>query len=204
MKNTILVVRPHQIMTKQVLLLTFLVSVLLGSQGCERKLPFQEADKALLLRAQELRDYGYEFNSTEKFESFTRTKAIDGSYEIEYEFQTPEGERENPLFLYVLVVVGKQKVDAQISQGAEKLVLLYGLKAEGITEEEIPNFYRYGDSSSFYLLKKEGNPVGNYFTVREGAKTYSIIISGFYFDDPEVWKEIMEPKLKHFSVYKPT
>ena len=73
-----------------------------------------------------------------------------------------------------------------------------------VEQEEIPNFYRYGDSSSFYLLKKDSKPIGNYFTVREGSKTYTVILTGMYFDEAEVWKEIMEPKLKQFSVYIPT
>jgi len=101
------------------------------------------------------------------------------------------------------VNVGGKRSDAVVSQGAEKLALLYSLKAKGIEEQEVKDFYRYGDSSSFYILKKEGEPVGNYFTVREGDKLYSLILSGMYFDDPKVWKEIIEPKLKRFSAYAP-
>lgn len=190
-------------MTARLVVLSFLVGVSLCIQGCERKLTVQESDKTLFLRAQDLIDYGYGFQGVEKYESFTKAKVIDGSYDVEYEFETPEGERDNPLLLYVLVSVGKKKSDAQLSQGGEKIAVLYTLKAQGIEREEIPNFYRYGDSSAFYLLKKAGKPIGNYFTVREGSKTYTLILSGMYFDDPEVWKEIMEPKLKQFSVYKP-
>lgn len=187
----------------RLLLLTVLVSVSLCIQGCERKQTVQESDKTLFLRAQDLVDYGHGFAAIEKYESFSKAKAFDGSYDLEYEFKTPDAEQKDRLFLYVLVSVGKKKSDAQISQGGEKIALLYTLKAKGIEEEEIPNFYRYADSSSFYLLKKEGKPIGNYFTVREGTKTYTVIISGMYFDDPQMWREIMEPKLKQFSVYKP-
>lgn len=191
-------------MTTRVIVLTLLVSASVCILGCDRKLTVLESDKTIFLRAQDLVDYGYQFSDIEKYESFSKAKAIDGSYDVEYEFETPDAEKNNPLFLYVVVSVGKKKRDAQISQGGEKIALLYSLKAQGIEEEEIPDFYRYGDSSSFYVLKKEGKPIGNYFTVREGAKTYSVIISGRYFDDPQVWKEIMEPKLKQFSLYKPT
>jgi len=144
-----------------------------------------------------------DFPKLKSMKSFTKAKVIDGSYDVEYEFETPDAEQKDPLFLYVLVSVGKKKSDAQIAQGGEKLALLYTLKAKGIEDEEIPNFYSYGDASYFYLLKKEGKPIGNYFTVREGSKTYTVVLSGMYFDDPEVWKEIMEPKLKQFSAYKP-
>lgn len=186
--------------------ITFLILLLCLSiclQGCERKLPVTDADRNLLLRAGDLSAYGYGFQPIDKYETFTKSKTIDGSYDLEYEFETPESEEQHPLFLYVLVSVGKEKVDARINQGTEKLTLLLGLKANGINEEEIPNFYRYGDASSFYVLKKDGVPIGNYFTVREGSKTYSMVISGMYFSDPELWKEIIEPKLKQFSLYRP-
>ena len=180
-----------------------LIAVSLCIQGCERKLPVVDADKAILLRVQELVPYGYKFSPIEKFETFQKRKIIDGSYELEYEFETPDGEKRNALYLYVLATVNKKRSDAQVSQATEKLALLKGLNAKGIQEEEIPNFYSYGDSSSFYVLKKNGVPVGNYFTLREGPKNYTLLLTGMYFDDPEVWKELMEPKLKQFSVYKP-
>jgi hypothetical protein len=185
------------------LVLAFLVSVSLCIQGCEWKLTVHESDKTLVLRAQDLIEYGYEFQGIERYESFNKTRAFDGSYDLEYEFDTPDEERNHRLFLRVLVKVGKKRSDAQISQAGEKTAVLDTLKAQGIQEEEIPNFYDYGDSSSFYLLKKEGKPIGNYFTVREGVKTYSVILLRMSFDDPQVWKKIMEPKLKQFTVYKP-
>ena len=194
-------VGPFEIMTRRLKFLTVLLFVLLCIQGCERKLTVLESDKTIFLRAQDLVGYGYRFQAIEKYESFSKAKGIDGSYDVEYEFKTPEAEREDPLLLYVLVSVGKKSV--QMSQGSEKIALLYTLKAKGIEEEEIPNFYRYGDSSSFYLLKKKGKPIGNYFRVREGNKTYTILLSGVYFDDPQLWKELIEPKLKQFSVYEP-
>lgn len=190
-------------MTTRLILLTLLVSLSVCIQGCERKLTVYETDKPFFLRARDLVDYGYGFQEIEKYETFSKAKAIDGSYDIEYEFETPDAEKDNRLFLYVLVTVGTKKSAAQLAQGTEKIAVLYSLKAEGIEEEEIPNFYRYGDSSAFYLLKKKGKPIGNYFTAREASRTYTVILSGMYFDDPQVWKELMEPKLKQFSVYKP-
>jgi hypothetical protein len=81
--------------------------------------------------------------------------------------------------------------------------MLAGLKLQGIVQEEKPGFYKFGESSSFSILKKDGKNVGNYFTVRDGTKTYTILLAGLYIDDPEVWKELVEPKLKALSAYKP-
>lgn len=180
-----------------------LVCLCLCAYGCERQLPVRDSDKALFLRATDLVPYGFEFRDIEKFEKFTRAKVIDG-YDVEYEFQTPQTERRNPLFVYGMVTVGKKKSDAQFSDTGIKIGVLYGLKTNGIEEQEIPNFYGYGDSSSFSILKKDGKPVGNYFTVRERNKVFVLLITGMYFEDAELWKEIIEPKLKLFSAYSPT
>jgi hypothetical protein len=190
-------------MSSRLILLVALLLVSFSAQSCERQLTVQESDKTLFLRAGDLSKYGYAFQSIEKYESFKKAKAIDGTYDLEYEFKTPESEQNDPLFLYVLVSIGKKRSDAQLSQGGEKIALFYTLKAKGIHEEEVPNFYLYGDSSSFYLLKRDGKPIGNYFSVREGAKTYTVLLSGMYFDDRDSWREMIEPKLKQFSIYKP-
>lgn len=182
---------------------TLLILVSLLCYSCQRSLTVGPADKVLLLQATELVPYGYGFQSIAKHETFKKSRDFDGTIEIEYEFETPDGEVENSLYLDVVVTVSRAKSDARVSQGAEKLGLLAGLRLEGIVQEEKPGFYSYGDSSSFFVLKKGGTPVGNYFSVREGTKTYSILLAGMYIEDPEIWKELVEPKLKAFSTYKP-
>ena len=59
-------------------------------------------------------------------------------------------------------------------------------------------------SARFYeITNKEGASVGNYFTAREGAKVYSLIIAGFYTEDREIWVEMIGDKLERFSAYTP-
>lgn len=182
---------------------TLLIFVPLFLVSCQRSLTVAPADKALLLQATELVPYGYGFQNIGKHETFKKSRDIDGTIEVEYEFETPDSEEEHPLYLDVVVTVSRKKSDARVSHGAEKLGLLAGLKLQGIVQEEKAGFYTYGDSSSFFVLKKDGKPVGNYFSVREGTKTYSILLAGMYIEDSDIWKELVEPKLKAFSVYKP-
>lgn len=161
------------------------------------------ADKALLVQASDLVPYGYGFQNIPKHETFKKSRDIDGTVEIEYEFETPDSETENSLYLDVVVTVSRKRSDARVSRGAENLGLLAGLKLEGIVREEKTGFYKYGEESQFFVLKKDGIPVGNYFSLREGTKTYSILLAGMYFEDPAEWKELVEAKLKAFSSYKP-
>lgn len=161
-----------------------------------------DGDKALLLQASALVPYGYGFQKIAQHEKFIKTRDFDGTIELEYEFETPDSEADDPLYMDVVVTVSRKRSDAKVSHGAEKLGVSAGLKLHGIVQEEKSDFYKYGDASSFFILKKDGKPVGNYFSMREGTKTYTILLAGLYIDDPEVWKELVEPKLKSLSTYK--
>jgi hypothetical protein len=171
--------------------------------GCESGLPVEAHEKTLVLRAGDLVPFGYGLEETEQFETFSKTRYFDGSREISYEYQTPDTEEDNPLYLGVTLTFEKKQSDALVSHGAEKTGAAAGLRIAGIKSREIENFYQYGDSSTFYVLEMEDKPVGNMFSVRDGKKVYLIIMTGFYFDDAGAWQELVEEKLKKFSAYEP-
>jgi len=172
--------------------------------GCERNLPVGAADKEVVLRAADLIPFGYGLEETEQYEKFDHIRYFDGSHELTYEFQTPDSEEENALYINVVVSVEKSTADALTSHGAEKVGLTIGLKANGVEQREIKDFYKYGDSSSFAILEKDGHPIGNIFTTRDGKRVFVLTLSGMYFDDAETFKELIEGRLRKFSVYQPT
>lgn len=191
-------------MVRQLGILASLLAVGLGLAGCERNLPVGVADKEVVLRAADLIPFGYGLEQTEQYETFNRTKYFDGSHELTYEYRTPDSEEKNPLYINVTVTVEKSLSDALTSHGAEEVGLTIGLKANGVKEREIKDFYRYGDKSRFAVLEKDGKPIGNIFTVREGKRVYVLIMSGMYFEDAAAFKELIEGRLKKFSAYTPT
>jgi hypothetical protein len=180
-----------------------LIVAALGFSGCESKLPVSAADREIILRAGDLIPFGYGLEKTEQFEKFTRTKYFDGSHELTYEYETPESEEDNALYMNVTVTVEKAKSDAWTSKGASEVGAKLGLKANGVEQREIKDFYSYGDTSSFFILERDGHPIGNMFTVREGKRVYVVVLSGMYFDDAAAWKELMEERLRKFSAYDP-
>jgi hypothetical protein len=191
-------------MTRRWALLGGLLVAAFGFSGCERNLPVGAADKEIVLRAGDLIPFGYGLEKTEQFEKFTRTKYFDGSHELTYEYETPDSEEENALYMNVTVTVEKTTSDAWTSKGAGEIGMKFGLKASGVEQREIKDFYKYGDTSSFFILEKNGHPIGNMFSVREGKRVYVVILSGMYFDDAAAWKELMEERLRKFSAYAPT
>ncbi len=78
--------------------------------------------------------------------------------------------RDDAIYMNVTANFVKDKSDAVISQGAEKIGFNFGMKFEGLKVEEKKDFFRYGDDSTFYVLVKNGLPVGNFFVTRDGAR----------------------------------
>ena len=90
-----------------------------------------------------------------------------------------------------------------VSYGTLKTAMKLGLKANGVEATEKTKFYRYGDASEFYVLEKDGDPIGNLFAVRHENRVYMLVLSGMYFDEAEVWKEVIHEKLERLSGYDP-
>ncbi len=188
-------------MMRKRLILSFLVCLFLLA-SCRRAEVF-DTDKEMFVRAKDFAEYGFSIQNAEKYESFEKINLFDGSQQIEYEFETPENESANSLYLIETVTIDTNQSDAKMSKGVEDTGISIGLKIGGIEKEEVKDFYKYGDSSNFYALKKDGKKVGNYFSTRHGKNTFSLFIVGLYVDDVETWREIVEPRLKKFSAYKP-
>jgi hypothetical protein len=190
--------------TRHAPLLPFALAVALCAAGCAQT-EMSEAEKELILRAQDFAPFGFEVGDPSPHEKFTRTVYFDRSSELEYEYETPDDAPGlSPLYLNVTVSFEKNVSDARLTQGAEKLGLSAGTYLEGLKLEEAQGFFQYGDESTYYVLKtKEGAPGGSYFVTRVGPKVYSVLIAGAVFDDAEAYGELLTPRLQKFSAHRP-
>lgn len=182
-------------------ILSFSICLILLS-SCKRA-EVLDRDKEIFVRAKDFAEYGFSIQNPEKYESFEKINLFDGSQQIEYEFETPENESASALYLIETATLDANQSDAKMSRGVEDTAISIALKIGGVEKEEVKDFYSYGDSSSFYVLKKDDRKVGSYFSTRHGKKTFSLFIVGIYFDDVETWRDLVEPRLKKFSAYKP-
>jgi len=179
----------------------FVALVLSCAAGCGSEEPLSEADKKLFLRAADLARYGFQYEDADSHETFSKTRQLDGAYQLTYEFQTPEGER-RPLYIYASVSVARRASDAALSAGAEKVGLLIGLRSAGVEEREV-QMPAGEEGGRLTVLLKRGKPLGNVFTARDGHKTYVLVMTGLYFDDAQDWKRLFEPKLQQLAGYSP-
>jgi len=181
----------------------FATLVVCSLAACVSEEPVSEEDKAIFLRAADFAKFGFRFERAEAHETFTRVRNFDGTYQLTYQFSSRASETDHPLYLYASVAVERRVSDAVIAQKAEKLGLLIGFKSEGAEERELPGTLPHGDDARLSLIVKGENPIGNIFTLREKGKTYLLVVTGLYFDDPELFKKIIGPKAERFAAYSP-
>ncbi|HEY7240130.1 MAG TPA: hypothetical protein VH600_13240 [Burkholderiales bacterium] len=179
----------------------FLALLLVCIAGCAVEEPLSEADKRLFLRPADLVRYGFRYADPESYEKFSKSRQIDGGYQLKYEFQ-PDQSEPRRVFIYASVSVAKSESDAALNEGAEAVGMVIGLKASGVEEREV-RLKSGNDQSKLRLLVKGDKPLGNIFTTRDGRKTYFIVVTGLYFDDPEDWRKLVAPKLEQLAGYSP-
>src|SRR6185312_15228342 len=61
--------------------------------GCGIEEPLSEADKSLFLRPADLVRYGFQYDDPASYEKFSKSRQIDGAYQLKYEFKPDGSER---------------------------------------------------------------------------------------------------------------
>jgi len=175
--------------------LCFIACVALAA--CDAQQPLTETDKALFVRVADLAVFGVGYPDAEARESFTKAKQLDGAYELTYKFETASG-AQRPLYMHVSATVGRTASDATLAETAEKVGLLVAFRKNGVLESEVAGV----KAGRLALLVKDGQPIGNLFTLRDGSKSYLFIMSGLYVRDVEIWHKLIAPKLEQLARYE--
>jgi hypothetical protein len=173
-----------------------LACLLLAACGAQQE-PVTEADKAILVRVGDLAAFNVRLPDAESGESFSKVRQLDGAYELTYKFETPSG-APRPLFIHVSATLGRKASDAVLAESAEKIGLLIALKKSGVLEQEVAGI----KSGRLALLVKDGQPIGNLFTMREGSKTYLFLMSGLFVRDAESWEKLAGKRIEQLVRYE--
>ena len=170
-----------------------MISLALLLLGCTETVPITEQDRQAVLRIEDLAVWMEGFRPVQAKSSFTKTKELDDSYDLEYGYEDTQGEF--PIYLHFSVSVQPDKADALLVHKATNFGTWIG---SGETKMVPRNdLFSWGDDSKFCLWQTElGDTFGNYFTGRKGEKVVTIAISGIYFSDPESIHELLDEKLK--------
>jgi len=165
------------------------------ASGCVKG-SLTDEEKSHLLTVDDLAGFGVKAAEPEAFGKFRKTSFLDFSKDLEYEYEIPDGVTvATPLYLSCSISIEVSVKDARSTYFLqEKTVMAVG-KWRDLGIEEKKGFFQWGDDSKFALFVKNGKPVGNLFLGRKGKTVYFLCLSGVYFDDPELWAKLMEPKL---------
>ncbi len=153
-------------------------------------------DRQLIVDARALAEYTEDFTPNPKNETITRSRYIDRSYDIEYEYDDPGNDNEP--YLHCCVTVERKRSDALTTylaawQGS-RLGMTWGADAE-VEVVERNDLFRWGDQSKFAVFFVDGKPGGNIFVARKGNVVVDLILGGVYFDEAEGFSSFVSPAL---------
>ena len=154
-----------------------------------KDVPVTAADREAVLDIADVALWIDDFSPDSSKESLKKTKDIDKSYEIEYEYDAP--------YLMCSITVEPSFSDARISYTAVKAGFSLGFSGEpGVKRVPRTDLFRWGDDSEFSLLNASGLSFGNVFVGRKDKRVYMITVSGIYFDEPGEIHNFLDEKLR--------
>jgi hypothetical protein len=156
-----------------------------------------EEDRDVVLTIERFQEYGLSLPPDYKsYESFKRVQWLLGPVSIEYEFVAPEA-----LGLPYLSSLAERHTSSTEACDSYSLGIT-GIGLSG-TELSVRNeLFQFGDKSTFGLLIDDGGPYGNYFGMCRGRYAFDAILNGVYFDDGEMWGELLDPSLRALDSMK--
>jgi len=159
-----------------------------------REEPASQADMQLVLTIDELAEWFTHFEPQPGVADAKRTKFIDGSYEVSYEYDTDD------VYLYSMFSDDKKASDATVSYNA--LQIGWNIGADRNTELRETNMLSWGDTSKCFIIYYDGAPIGNRFIARKGQYVIDVTFSGGYFDEAEAYRELMQPLLDRLNAHR--
>lgn len=155
------------------------------------RINIKSEEKNILLTELDFEQYGFEFQSSVAGK-YKKYKYLDGSYEIEYEF---DGYDKNSAYLFIsnTLITDLTEEEAEITYQAEGVVtkLSHLIKSEFLPVEG----FLYGNRSELFIWYVEGVPTGNMCRFQISNRTYYLIIGGIYFNNLTEWMLFFNDKI---------
>ncbi|TWU12228.1 hypothetical protein CA54_10510 [Symmachiella macrocystis] len=167
-------------------------------------MPVTAQDREAVIDIHHLAEWLEDYVPDEQGEVISKTKFLDGSYDLEYEYDRPDDDSEP--YLYCSVTVDRNKAEAHASFLATLQATQLGIKlfAEGETNMvQRSDVFSWGEESQFAIVEFEGEPIGNMFIAREQNYTFYFVVYGVYFDDSDSVHDLLSEKLRRMTHYQP-
>jgi hypothetical protein len=171
--------------------LGLLLCVLLFA-GCSQKI--SEDEKALLIVAADLSDYGFA-PSDPDLGVYSKECTSLYNCDIDYNYEAPEGSNESLQMFASEIQFRESESEAKKDYKDDITAYTLGVSLGSAVLEEQKDYIYLGDETFYGNLKKEGKIIGSTTVVRRKNRVYNVLIAGVYFGDNETLAEFMTPKL---------
>ncbi len=162
--------------------------------GCSETTVSKE-ERAVVLSAEDFVPYGLVRPKGAVDVTWAGSRWFDGSKEIEYTYVTLDESEPMPFYLYVSVDLGTSSADAATTYLATMAGAKLGSEMESMERVKLSDSCVYGDKCALFLITRDDQPLGNQFFLQVGHSAYSVQSAGLYFDEPEVWHELIASKV---------
>lgn len=173
----------------------FALAALLMLTACTVEEEPTERERVLFVTEADLRSFGVKAAAATGGEYRKTVNRLDRSRELVYTFNG------NGLYLSNILKFDSSSTNAFITEKAQKVGMMIGLKPYGIEEQPLTPHTKHGDRSNLAVLTKDGKPVGNIFTMVSGSKVFLVVFSGIHFSDPAEFDRFISAKVDAFVKY---
>ena len=160
------------------------------------------SDYPIVTTIGELTNY-YELNldRTGVYEKCVATKYLDGSSELEYEYDLVDTEEFDPLFYSITIESELTIEDAIDIYEFGKTTILTANDLIGFGRIEIDSIDFPGDANYYAIRTLEGEPNGLLFMTRQDKSIYTMIVSGLYSEDHSILTDLVFPEIEKLSEF---
>ncbi|MBN2684226.1 MAG: hypothetical protein JXR40_03005 [Pontiellaceae bacterium] len=157
--------------------------------------PPTASEKTMLLTAESLADFGFT-NLLAECETYLAKRNLDGTPELEYEYDSEKAPDQERLFISSGVGLEPSPEDASTSFKIFVTTLKGTIKISSKAElQDRPDLFTLGDERYSALIVSNGEPQGNLVAVRSGRIIHHAIITGIYFEEREYLEKLFAPIL---------
>ena len=169
--------------------------VWVGMTGISNRPPTPEEKRALVTIG-DLEPFGVEISRREEREVWQTKRHLDGSLEVEYEYDPDRapGPGES-ITLMSSVTIEDSEASARESFGMTIGAYQLGFGISGVQSREQSYGMAGVDRSHFALIVAKEKPVGNMVVIQQGKRVHGLLLIGLYFDDPRELESLLRPKL---------
>lgn len=167
--------------------------------GCSISNELSESEQRILFSELDFAELGVEAGDKPAGQYEKIIDYANASTDLSYLKDSEAGDK--GFYLQSTVTIERMSKNVVISELGGKAGTAIGLKLGGFDEEPVKLSGRYGSKASLSLLKMEGKPVGNSFSVVMGNKIVSLFFVGTYFDKGEAFETFVQEKMARVKAY---